>query len=360
MVKKIKIIALVIVALLLLGVAHFFIIKQLDKKVLENGFAAPVAAINGGSATLLPSFFVDGERFYFKMTTKDGDTINSFGDTGGGLSMLLPHAKTKSINANTRYGIVKGIMPIEYILFSDLIEDSNFPKPLPSPRLVLRNPFKQVSTPYLLIPPMDGELKLMNEVQPEMHVFLGQDFFIHQSWTFDYLNQEIWVNTPINSAQPDSANIQRIGFKKNANNDKMFGHPSMTIEIDGETIDVLFDTGATMVLSDDGRKQFDTDKKTLGGSFIANSILEKWKVKHPDWKYYPKADLIGDIIEVPLVKIGGYEVGPVLFAGRPDVNWSQGMIASMDKVVKGAVGGSAFKYLKVTIDYNSELVKFEK
>jgi len=29
-------------------------------------------------------------------------------------------------------------------------------------------------------------------------------------------------------------------------------------------------------------------------------------------------------------------------------------------VVKGALGGSAFKYLKVTIDYNSELVAFSK
>lgn len=66
-----------------------------------------------------------------------------------------------------------------------------------------------------------------------------------------------------------------------------------------------------------------------------------------------------DVIEVPVVKIGGFEVGPVLFAKRPDNEWSEGMIATMDKVVKGAIGGSAFKYMKVNIDYNSELVKFE-
>ena len=62
----------------------------------------------------------------------------------------------------------------------------------------------------------------------------------------------------------------------------------------------------------------------------------------------------------PKVKIGSYEVGPVLFSQRPDENWSQGMIATMDKVVQGAIGGSVLKYFKVTIDYNSELIRLEK
>ena len=69
---------------------------------------------------------------------------------------------------------------------------------------------------------------------------------------------------------------------------------------------------------------------------------------------------MGDIIEVPKVKIGSYEVGPVLFSQRPDENWSQGMIATMDKVVQGAIGGSVLKYFKVTIDYNSELIRYER
>lgn len=63
---------------------------------------------------------------------------------------------------------------------------------------------------------------------------------------------------------------------------------------------------------------------------------------------------------MPSVGIGGYVVGPVLFARRPDEAWSQGMIHSMDRVVRGAIGGSALKYFKVTIDYNSGLIRFEK
>jgi hypothetical protein len=154
--------------------------------------------------------------------------------------------------------------------------------------------------------------------------------------------------------------VQKIGFKKNGNQEDIFGHPSMSIEVNGEVIDVLFDTGASMLLSDSGKKEMNTSARTIGGSFIAASIFDKWRKDHPEWKYYKELDNKTDAIEVPILKIGGIEVGPVLFSRRADENWSEGMIHSMDKVVKGAIGGSAFKYFKVTIDYNSELIKFEQ
>jgi hypothetical protein len=114
------------------------------------------------------------------------------------------------------------------------------------------------------------------------------------------------------------------------------------------------------VLSENGKKEMNSDKQTIGASFIAASVFDQWRKRHPNWKFYPKADISRDVIEVPTIKIGGIEVGPVLFSKRPDENWSKNMIRSMDKVVKGAIGGSALKYLKVTIDYNSELIKFEQ
>jgi hypothetical protein len=168
------------------------------------------------------------------------------------------------------------------------------------------------------------------------------------------------VNTPLTTNDTGKPGVQKIGFKKNSNRENTFGHPSMFIEVNGEVIDVLFDTGASMLLSDNGKKEMNTNAATIGGSFIAASIFDKWRKDHPEWKYYKEADNKNDAIEVPIVKIGGIEVGPVLFSKRPDENWSEGMIHSMDKIVKGAIGGSAFKFLKVTIDYNSELVRFEQ
>ena len=67
------------------------------------------------------------------------------------------------------------------------------------------------------------------------------------------------------------------------------------------------------------------------------------------------------MIEVPKLLLGSIEVALQYgFLSRPDEAWSKGMIRSMDKVVKGAVGGSAFKYISVTIDYKNELLSFKK
>ena len=189
--------------------------------------------------------------------------------------MLLPHTKNRDgIGSRTRTGLLKGIMPMEYVLFDELVADPNFPKPYPLSNLVLRGPFQRITRPYLLIPPMEEEVELMTEVQPEMEAFLGQGFFMTRAWTFDYPNKQIWINTTLKASQVNDPNVQKIGFKKDENNVKIFGHPSMTIEVEGQPLDVLFDTGATMILTDAGREQMGMTKKTIGGSFIAASIFQ--------------------------------------------------------------------------------------
>ena len=359
--KKIIYFVLSILTLVIVFAIYFFSIKYFDRKIQDSTEVLASVKHNRIPNFIMPTQFVDGERFYFKLPISDKDSLMAFGDTGGGVLMLLPKAvNKKNIKAQLRTGILKGLMPIQYILYEDMLKDVNFPVPNPNSKLIIRRPFKRIEKPLLIIPPMEKELKLMLEVQPEMDAFLGQQFFMDHAWTIDYPNRQIMVNTPLHDSLLNNPNVQKLGFRKNANQEKLNGHPRMTVEIDGDTIDVLFDTGATLVLSEEGKKLLSTEKKTLGGSFIAISLFNKWRSRHPDWKYYPKADLAGDVIEVPLVKVSGYEVGPVLFAARRDEVWSKGMIQSMDKVVKGAIGGTVLKYFKVTIDYNSDLIRFEK
>ena len=224
---------------------------------------------------------------------------------------------------------------------------------------MIRRPFGRVTVPTLFVPPMDDEVKFIMKSMP-FDIFLGQNFFMGKAWTIDYKNQQVWVNTPVAASETGKPGVQHVGFKKNKNKENVNGHGSFFIEVDGEVIEVLFDTGATIVLSENGKKLLRTNRKTIGGSFIAASVFDKWQQNHPEWKCYPKSDMNSDIIEVPKITIGGNEVGPVLFAKRNDEVWSQGMIQTMDTVVKGAIGGSALKYLKVMIDYNTDLIKFEK
>ena len=359
-IKFLKYFFLVIGILLLLIVVNFIAIKKQDNKVLEMENFYTIKQ-DESKPYLVPSMFMDGERFFIKLTSENKDTILAFGDTGGGNSMMLPSTvEHKKLQSKLKVGLIKGIMPVHYILFKDLVSDVNFPQPNPLLSFIIRHPFFRVTEPSLFIPPMDDEMKFITQNMPNMEVFLGQNFFMGKAWTIDYIHQNIWVNTPISLQDKNNPTIQTIGFKKNNNNENIFGHASMFIEVKGEIIEVLFDTGATITLSEEGKKELHTNAKTIGGSFIASTIFDKWRKQHPEWKYYPKADMNNDVIEVPIVTIGGNEVGPVLFAKRPDENWSKGMINSMDKIVKGAIGGSGLKYLKVTIDYNSELIKFEK
>jgi hypothetical protein len=51
------------------------------------------------------------------------------------------------------------------------------------------------------------------------------------------------------------------------------------------------------------------------------------------------------------VRIAGLSVGPVWFAQRSDDTFRQWLSQMMDRQVEGAVGGSAFKHLRMVIDY---------
>jgi hypothetical protein len=345
--------------LLVLFAGYFFLVRKLDHDAMEaKDFYS--SSYDASKPVLVPSSFINGERFYIKIPTVKGDTVLGFGDSGGGISMtFLPVIDKLGLQSKVKWALLKGLMPLRYILFDDLVKDENIPRPLSLRGMVLRTPVSSVSLPFLYILPTDGDVKFLIQMM-SCDLFLGQNFFMGKSWTFDYINRQIWVNTPIAASEEGKPGVQRIGFKKNSNHENVYGHASMFIEVSGEIIEVLFDTGATIVLSENGKKMFNTTAKTIGGSFIAASFFDKWRKEHPDWKYYEKADMDRDIIEVPNVRIGGYDVGLVLFAKRNDENWSRDMIGTMDKVVKGAIGGSALKYLKVTVDYNSELIRFEK
>ncbi|MEO6582755.1 MAG: hypothetical protein ABIO05_00430, partial [Ferruginibacter sp.] len=105
--------------------------------------------------------------------------------------------------------------------------------------------------------------------------------------------------------------IQPVQFKKDRQGLKRFGHPSMKIVVDGEIIDVLFDTGATFLLGENSKPVFG-DKIAAGGSFIAKSIFDIWHSQHPDWRVIQKGEISGaDLIEVPQVKVGNLTAGPV-------------------------------------------------
>ena len=66
------------------------------------------------------------------------------------------------------------------------------------------------------------------------------------------------------------------------------------------------------------------------------------------------------MIEVPKIKIAGYEVGPVWFTRRANKNFHELMSRFMGKQVEGAVSGNAFRFFRITVDYPKAVAVFEK
>lgn len=261
--------------------------------------------INSSQTVVVPSQFIDGERFFIKLPTVTGDTLLGFGDTGGGFTAVYPNILQK-LNLTSKIKSHGDSNKFQYIQFEDLVKD------IPPPAL---SPSSELKQPFFAIPPdelMKNEMNQFLELFPH-DVFLGQFFFADKAWTFDYINQRILTGTPIQKDELQKPNVQSIGFKKNNEGVKMFAHPSMQIEVDGELIDVLFDTGATFILSKNGKEKLGINKNTIAGSFIAKSVFDKWKQKFPQWRVIEAADNRADMIEVPQVKLGGIIAGPVLF-----------------------------------------------
>ncbi|HSK75211.1 MAG TPA: hypothetical protein VLQ45_02040, partial [Thermoanaerobaculia bacterium] len=155
-----------------------------------------------------------------------------------------------------------------------------------------------------------------------------------------------------------------LGFQTGPNGKRTSHFPRIPVKIDGETLDLLFDTGATTTLTPEALAALgDGRPASRAASFITASVFARWRERHPAWKVVEKADAMtkGEaMIEVPAVEIGGYTVGPVWFTRRADRNFHEYMSQWMDRRIEGALGGSALQYLRVTVDYPGAVAVFEK
>ncbi len=304
---------------------------------------------------ILPSRFDNGDRIFLRIPTANDDTIEVYTDTGGGFTAIFPSSiarlELEDKIAERKFDGRSNTL----IACSDIIPNEVY-HPFITKRMSLL-----IKDPFYFVPDESLAYSIGDSLTEG---FFGQFFFLDRAWTFDYLEQKIILHSALN-IDVSAPNAQKIGLKKGSLGHVVNGHPSFNIQVDGEVIPMLFDTGATFGLSEKAASEFQGEDK-VGGSFIAKSIFEKWKSKHPDWKIIEGGDIISsqgkdfafDMIEVPEVILGGISVGPVWFSMRNDEAWSEWMIKSMDRVVKGALGGSALKYVRVSIDYRKQALEF--
>jgi hypothetical protein len=192
---------------------------------------------------------------------------------------------------------------------------------------------------------------------------LGQQWFARRVWTFDYPGRRLLWRAAGDLPPHTPEHAVKLGFRTNVLGARASNFARIPVQVDGETLDFLFDTGATDVLPEsvlkavgDGRP---ADRAT---SFLTESQFAKWHQRHPKWRVLEKVRTLSGsaMMEVPEIVVGGFATGPVWFTIQPDRAFHQYMASMMDRATEGAIGGSALHRLIVTVDWPGAVAVFER
>jgi hypothetical protein len=323
---------LVIVALVLLG-AHPLNAQQKQPEPQK------------GKPIVVPTRFA-GNRFVAVPITSDGVTLSLFTDSAGSLFLYEDTAERLKLTPELVAGDNGNSLRV--VSLPAFKTENSIPAPLGSS-------FQQ----RLFVFPRNRQLDAVLEHRDGM---LGQQWFGGRVWTFDYPGKRLLWRADGDIPAHDASHEVRLGFKTSGSGTRQNNFARIPVEIDGETLDFVLDTGATNVITEEQKKLLGDDLPLeRATSFLVRSVYEKWHQKHPEWRVLEEKTLTGGaMIEVPQLAIGGYKVGPVWFTVQPDVGFQGVMKPLMDKPIVGALGGSALHYFRLTVDWPNAIAIFER
>lgn len=289
---------------------------------------------------LLPAEFRHG-RVIVQPALPSGETIEFYTDTGGGWNAVQAGAAER-LALEPGAPIMEGEQTIRTVKFPEFAPDRWIPAPNPA---------------YAL----DGRLAIAPEGMLHEEGFLGGRWFADRVWAFDYAKGTLHL---LDQAQAwPGSNRTPLGFQVGEDGKRTLHFPRVAVEVDGETLQMLLDTGAMLTLTADAAREFGLQEGALvAGSFITQKVFERWAAKHPDWPVIQSGDLIrgksAPMIRVPEIRIAGIAAGPVWFALRPNPAFEQWMSSMMDAPIVGAIGGSGLKHYRMVIDYPNAVAHF--
>lgn len=305
-----------------------------------------------GAPQEIPVQLVAG-RFYARPVTTTGDTLTLFTDTGGGLFLTAP--TVARLHLPRTFKMAQG-------------NDSIFATRLPSfqPGLGIPDPLGRQGEAFAV-----GEFDVMpapkgpaaRRPSPWGSGMLGTPWFADWVWTLDYPHARLQWRAPGDVPAVGSDHVTSLYFRTDSAGLREANFPRIRVVVDGDTLDMLLDTGATAVIPGPALAALHDGGPALRAtSFITTAVYRRWRKRHPTWRVIPRADQVPGMamIEVPQVEIGGYAVGPVWFTQRPDAAFHDFMAQFTDRPLDGAIGGSAFGTLRITLDYPGGKAYFER
>jgi len=300
-----------------------------------------------GKPVTIPTRYL-AHRFLATPTTVDNVTLTLFTDSAGALFIYEDVAQRLKLAVVTLPEKENG-RELKVAALPAFKASAGIPPPLGSA-------FEQ----RLLIKPRPANATALDQQRDGM---LGQQWFAGRVWTFDYPKQTLLWRAAGDLPPHDKSHEVKLGFKTAPSGKRQNNFARIQIEVDGEILDFLLDTGASNILSKEVLKQInDGGPAERAASFLTQSVFERWHKKHPAWRALENIETLtgAAMIEVPAVNIGGFIVGPVWFTVQPDAAFHTGMAQYMDKPTEGALGGSALQYLRMTVDWPNAVAVFER
>ena len=152
-----------------------------------------------------------------------------------------------------------------------------------------------------------------------------------------------------------------LAFQVDARGQRSTNFARIGVKVDGQTLPMLLDTGATTRLTREAMTKIgDGGPEFRATSMIAANVFDRWRKEHPDWPYIADGQAVthSAMIRVPSVEIAGYSVGPVWFTHRRDADFHDFMSSMIDSRIEGAIGGNVFRYFAMTVDYPAARAAF--
>jgi hypothetical protein len=136
----------------------------------------------------------------------------------------------------------------------------------------------------------------------------------------------------------------------------------LTVQVAGDSLDLLFDTGAAVNLLPASVAAL----QALGDSgpalraicHISATVATRWRQTHPDWPWLDAVAEQPALIRAPGLSLAGVARGPLWFAVMPDATLAD-LSALTDRPLQGTLGASALSTWRLTLDYPSARVFVE-
>lgn len=293
-----------------------------------------------GSPYVLPASF-EQETIFVEPVTAGGQRLRFLTDTGGSDWMYRAAALDLGLVAEPSVDESDDWTPTLLPPFRD---EAWIPSPLEDGSILLNPSMEVQNGPF---PPIGGS------------GLLGQQWFSRRIWEVDYRTARLVLHqTPPTDDYPVTL---PLGFPER-DGQRTYNFPRIQASVDGEQLDLLFDTGAHTNLTHEAMMQAGRNGRRQATSFIINTIAHRWREQHPDWPVidHGEAGTGATMIQVPSVYLGGLHTGPVWFTQRGDSNFVEHMSQWMDKPVVGALGGNALRAFRVLLDYPAARVSLRQ